>query len=126
MFFPLLASLFGSLLPLAETPSKSWWGDRWKKNGAGSSGFSDVAFQFVKPHYYVQLVVQSNLHTLVILSFTEEFRTIFQLRQKELEKLNRPTRRSIEFASCRFGKRTSWFLTMEDHKTVCLFYFQNI
>ena len=66
------------------------------------------------------LVVQSNLHTLVILSFTEEFRTIFQLRQKELEKLNRTTRRSIEFESCRFCKRTSWFLTIEITK-LCVY-----
>ena len=32
--------------------------------------------------------IKINLHTLVILFFTEEFRTIFRLRQKELEKKN--------------------------------------
>ena len=36
-------------------------------------------FIFVKPYCYVSLVVQSNLHTLVVLSFAEEFRTIFRL-----------------------------------------------
>ena len=43
-------------------------------------------FIFVKPYCYVSLVVQSNLHTLVVLSFAEGFRTIFRLREKELEK----------------------------------------
>ena len=43
-------------------------------------------FIFVKPYCYVSLVVQWNLHTLVVLSFTEEFHTIFRLRRKELEK----------------------------------------
>ena len=44
--------------------------------------------------------IKINLHTLVILSFTEEFRTIFRLRQKELEKiLNRPAKLNNEFES---------------------------
>ena len=33
-------------------------------------------FIFLKPYCYVPLVVQSNLHTLVVFSFTEEFSTI--------------------------------------------------
>ena len=63
-----------------------WVGWLGEKNGRDCSGFSDLAFHFVKPYCYVPLVVQSNLHTLVVLSFTEGFRTIFRLREKELEK----------------------------------------
>ena len=68
------------------------------------------------------LVVQSNLHTLIVLSFSFYYR----LRQKEVEKkLNRPAKLKNEFES-NLCKETSWFLTMEDQKTVCLFRFQNI
>ena len=60
------------------------------------------------------LVVQSNLHTPVVLSFFFYNR----LRQKELEKkLNRPAKLSNEFESY-LCKETSWFLTMEDQKPV--------
>lgn len=72
------------------------------------------------------LVVQLNLHTLVILSSTEEFHTIFRLRQKELEKkLNRPAKLSNEFESI-FVKRLRRFWRWRIKKTVCLLCFQNI
>ena len=57
-----------------------------KKNGRDCSGFCDFFFHFVLLYFYVLLVVQSNLHTLVVLSFTEEFHTIYRLQQRELEK----------------------------------------
>ena len=69
--------------------------EKWKR----LQWFLCLVFHFVKPYCYVSLVVQSNLHTLVVLwlSFTEEFRTIFRLRQKELEKkLNRPAKLSTK------------------------------
>ena len=91
------------------------------------SGFSDLASHFVKPYYYVPLVVQSNLHTLVVLSFTEEFSYYFPTSAEGTgKKLNRPARLSNEFESYRFCKRTSWFLTIGDKETVCLFRFQSI
>ena len=88
-----------------------------KKNGRDCSGFSDLAFHFVKPYCYVSLVVQSNLHTLVVLSFTEEFHTIFRLRQRELEK-NWTDQQNWAMNLNRLCKDTLWFLTMEDQKTV--------
>ena len=88
-----------------------------KKNGRDCSGFSDLAFHFVKPYCYVSLVVQSNLHTLVVLSFTEEFHTTFRLRQRELEK-NWTDQQNWAMNLNRLCKDTLWFLTMEDQKTV--------
>ena len=74
-------------------------------------------FIVVKPYCYVSLVVQSNLHTLVVLSFTEEFHTIFRLRQRELEK-NWTDQQNWAMNLNRLCKDTLWFLTMEDQKTV--------
>ena len=82
-------------------------------------------FIFVKPYCYVSLVVQSNLHTLVVLSFTEGFRTIFRLREKELEK-NWTDQQNWAMNLNHLCKETFWFLTMENQKTVCIFRFQNI
>ena len=49
--------------------------EKWKR----LQWFLCLVFHFVKPYCYVSLVVQSNLHTLVVLwlSFTEEFSYYF-------------------------------------------------
>ena len=73
----------------------------------------------------MSLVVQSNWHTLVVLSFTEGFRTIFRLREKELEK-NWTDQQNWAMNLNHLCKETFWFLTMENQKTVCIFRFQNI
>ena len=65
-------------------------------------------FIFVKPYCYVSLVVQSNLHTLVVLSFAEEFRTIFRLWQKELEKTEQASK-TEQWIWIIFVKRLSGF-----------------
>ena len=105
-----------------------WGGGRvtGKRKMEGTcSGFSDLTFHFVKPYCYVSLVVQANLHTLVVLSFTEGFRTIFRLREKELEK-NWADQQNWAMNLNHRCKETFWFLTMENQKTVCIFRFQNI
>ena len=79
-----------------------------KKNGRDCSGFSDLAFHFVKPYCYVSLVVQSNLHTLVVLSFAGEFHTIFRLWQKELEKTEQASK-TEQWIWIIFVKRLSGF-----------------
>ena len=53
-----------ALLCLAAKPSG--WGDWGKKNGGDCSGFSDLAFHFVKPCYYVSLVVYNQTYTLLL------------------------------------------------------------
>ena len=71
-----------------------------KKNGGDCSGFSDLTFHFVKPYYYVSLVVQSNLHTLVVLSFTKGISYYFPTSTEGTgKKLNRPAKLSNEFES---------------------------
>ena len=65
-------------------------------------------FIFVKPYCYVSLVLQSNLHTLVVLSFAEEFHTIFRLWQKELEKTEQASK-TEQWIWIIFVKRLSGF-----------------
>ena len=83
-----------------------------------------MAFHFVKPYYYVPLVVQSYLHTLVVLSFTEEFHTIFRLRRKELEKTEQ-TSKIEQWIWIVFVKRLCGFRQWRIKKQR-LFRFQNI
>ena len=65
-------------------------------------------FIFVKPYCYVSLVVQSNLHTLVVLSFAGEFHTIFRLWQEELEKTEQASK-TEQWIWIIFVKRLSGF-----------------
>ena len=68
----------------------------------------------------ISCAIKINLHTLVILSFTEEFRTIFRLRQKELEKKTEQTSKTEQWIWIIFVKRRWRF------KKLCLFRFQNM
>ena len=74
----------------------------------------------------MSLVVQSNLHTLVVLSFTEGFRTIFRLREKELEKNWADQQNWAMNLNHIFVKRLRGFWRWTITKTVCLFRFQNM
>ena len=103
-----------------------WVGWLGEKNGRDCSGFSDLAFHFVKPYCYVSLVEQSNLHTLVVLSFTEGFRTIFRHREKELEKNWTDQQNWAMNLNHIFVKRLRGFWRWRVKKTVCLFRFQNM
>ena len=122
LFFPLLASLFGPLLlvfsllrfPLLRTRHNSFG----RGVGGGMTGkrkMEETAvvsltwlFIVVKPYCYVSLVVQSNLHTLVVLSFAGEFHTIFRLWQKELEKTEQASK-TEQWIWIIFVKRLSGF-----------------
>ena len=68
--------------------------------------------------------MQSNLHTLVVLSFTQEFHTIFRLRRKELEKTEQ-TSKTEQWIWIVFVKRLCGFRRWRIKKQ-CLFRFQNI
>ena len=71
----------------------------------------------------MSLVVQSNLHTLVVLSFTEEFHTIFERRNWKKTEQTRKTKQWIWII---FVKRLRGFWRWRVKKIVCLFRFQNM
>ena len=67
------------------------------------------------------LVVQSNWRTLVVLSFTEGFRTIFQLREKELGKNWTDQQNWAMNLNHIFVKRLRGFWRWRVKKIVCLY-----